>query len=145
MKIWEDVNGQEHSLRMRLTFVCDELDRLYDLVAVELPGKMSHLEAQGMTSARPYWMRKDDPELPDQLELTHSTHSSYYKEHGTRREYIGVKPDKIAAALARIERHEEHRALKRQHREVTQKIEAIERMIRQLEYVARAKQGHLYA
>lgn len=136
--------NEQHSLRIRLSFVCDELDRLHQRQA-EIQAQMEQLAQLGMTDARPYWMRKDDPGgKPDQLELTHRINSEYYEQHNTRREYIGVKPDKIKAALARVQRYKEHARLKQEHRQISQKIKAIERQIKNLEYVTQSKQGHLY-
>ena len=82
-------------------------------------------EGQGLVSAKPYWIRKNDPHKPDQLELTHSTHSDYYKQYGTRREYIGVKPKRIKAVLDGINRYHQYVELKSEAREIERKIRLI--------------------
>lgn len=119
-----------------------QLSRLHQRV-ISIDVKMAQLEAQGMTNARPHWMRKDDHK-PDQLELTHKINSDYYKQNNTRREYIGVKPDKIEDALARVQRYKQHNTLKQELRKLQEHIGAIERQIKNLEYVTQGKQARLF-
>lgn len=125
---------------MRLNLVCDEVDKLADDIWA-LEGEIERLRVKGVTQASAYWMRKDDPSgKPDQLELTHSIDSDYYRENGTRREYIGVKTDKIEAALARIERGQRVEELSNELRRKQKELQQIERQIRMLELTARSKQ-----
>lgn len=114
--------------------------------AGKLQADIQRLEQQGLICARPYWMRKDDPSgKPDQLELTHSTNSDYYQQHGTRREYIGVKPEKIQAVLDGIKRYKLHRDLQGSAQDLTRKINAIERQFKMLEAVTFGKQTYLWS
>lgn len=111
--------------------------------ADKLQQDLKRLEAQGLISARPYWIRKDDPNgKPDQLELTHSTGSDYYQQHGTRREYIGVKPKNIKAALDGIKRNELHRDLRQSAQRLNRQISIIEMSFRQLRANVFAKQSN---
>jgi len=102
---------------------------------------MADLEAQGLINAQIYWMRKDDADgKPDQLELTHSTKSDYYRQHGTRREYIGVKPDKIKAALDGIERNRQFLQLDQDLKHINNRLYLIDRLFRNLRLHTMAKQ-----
>lgn len=109
--------------------------------ADKLQQDIKRLEEKGLISAKPYWMRKDDPDgKPDQLELTHHTGSDYYQQHGTRREYIGVKPEKIKAALNGIDRFYKHRDLRQLAQQLERQIATIEMSFRQLRANTFAKQ-----
>jgi len=132
--------GTDDSIRTRIIFICDAMDRLHERIeGLDLETK--NLLQQGISQAVPYWMRKDDPSgKPDQLELTHPADSDYYRANGTRREYIGVKPDKIAAALAAIERGRRVSILDEQIRRKKTRLRNIERQIGLLETMARAEQ-----
>lgn len=111
--------------------------------ADKLQQDINQLEAQGLVEAKPYWIRKDDPDgKPDQLELTHSTNSDYYKQHNTRREYIGVKPQKIKAVLAGIDRFYRHRDLRYQAQRLNRQITTVEMSFRQLRANVFAKQSN---
>lgn len=124
----------------RLTAIYEEYKRLQQC-ADELTKEIEQLEGQGITSANVYWIRKNDPDgKPDQLELTHPIGSQYYRQNGTRREYVGVKPEKIAAALASIDRFEQHQQLKTQHRRVVSQINSIKHQVNRLEMLAFGKQ-----
>ncbi|MCB0167745.1 MAG: hypothetical protein KDI79_26195 [Anaerolineae bacterium] len=131
------------SLRVRLSCVCDALDVLQEEIEA-LDIEIKNLRKQGITQASPYWMRKDDPQgKPDQLELTHPIDSAYFQENGTRREYIGVKPDKIAAALASIERGQRVERIKDLMTRKQSLLRNIERQIGLLEIMARGEQRSL--
>lgn len=130
----------KHSIRNRVITVCQELDRLYE----ERQAKQARLQAieqEGFTFAKVYWMRKDDPSgKPDQLELTHSTQSEYCQQHKSRREYIGVKPRAIKAALEQVKRGQEYKQVKRELRVITSKMDEIERQIDMLDRVTFGRQ-----
>ncbi len=109
--------------------------------ADQLQQDLTSVEGQGLINAKPFWMRKDNPDgKPDQLELTHSTHSNYYKQHNTRREYIGVKPKRIKETLEGIKRYQIHQDLQSQARQLNRKISVIEMSFRQLRANTFAKQ-----
>lgn len=119
----------------KMIYIDNEYKRLKQELET-IDQKMTKLKQQGMTTARPYWMRRNDPDgKPDQLELTHSQNSDYCKQHGTRREYIGVKPEKIKEALARVDRQYRYSGLRDEYRKLHRKIEGIERQFKILEAI----------
>ncbi|MCB9105846.1 MAG: hypothetical protein H6633_16645 [Anaerolineales bacterium] len=133
-------NSTEKSIRTRLIFVCDAMDRLQEQIEAHQV-EIRRLTEQGLSQASPYWMRKDDPEgKPDQLELTHPIDSDYFRDNGTRREYIGVKPDKIKAALASIERGQRVERINNLLTRNKKRLRDIERQIGLLEIMARGEQ-----
>ena len=128
------------SIRIRLQNIADTLDTLAQQSA-DLAGIIATLENAGITNAQPYWMRKDDPTgKPDQLELTHPTTSAYSRRTGRRREYIGTDPERIAAALGRIERYKKWRIHRVTLAGVQDKMRTIENHLVALEYAATGKQ-----
>lgn len=128
----------------KMIYINNEYERLKsELEAIDQ--KMVKLKELGITSAQPYWMRQNDPTgKPDQLELTHSIKSRYYQQHGTRREYIGVNPDRITAALAAVDRYQQYSELRGQYRKLDQKIQHIEGQFKLLEVVVFGKQQHFW-
>lgn len=140
MRYTEYATKEKRSLRSKVHLICDELDRLHKLV-IEKNEKINELKGLGLSFAKPYWMRKDDPNgKPDQLELTHSAKSDYYNQHGTRRQYIGTDLEKIKAALEAIARGEEYERLKVEVSQLNQRINLIERRIDSLELLVKGEQ-----
>lgn len=132
------------TLRMRVNRIMDTLDAMAR-EAHDVFLTIADLEERGISTARPYWMRKDDPDgKPDQLELTHPTNSEYYNRTGRRREYIGTDPDKIAAALDAIERLQKHQRLTVVYNDLAQKIRTAENHIVAMEGVVMGKQQKLW-
>ncbi len=139
-KIGHNTHEIRYSIRRRVNMVCNKLDRLYE----EKDRKQTRtreLLGLGITDAKVYWMRKDDPDSkPDQLELTPAANSEYAKQNRTRREYIGVKAEKIQAALDRVERGKEYRRLSREVDQISSKIKRIGQQIDTLDMVTFGKQ-----
>lgn len=128
----------------KLMSIHKEYERL-QAEADRLDNEMIALKGEGMADASPYWIRKDDPNgKPDQLELTHKIDSDYYQHHNSRREYIGVKPDNISAALGRIDRYNQWLAKKGDLNKIMVRLDAIIRQTNTLEYITFSKQSIYY-
>lgn len=135
-----DTGEVTHSIRARVIKVCQELDRLHEKQQ-ELYRELKDLEAQGMTCATLHWRDTGNRQA---LELLHPSGSDYVQQTGRRREYIGVKDDRIREAKDRVKRWREHRDLSKELKELEDKMRDINFAIDRLEHVAFAKQSRFW-
>jgi len=86
--------------------------------------RIAELERLGFCNATVHWRKEG------MMELLHPTGSEYERKTGRRREYIGTSQGKQQAAIARIERHSEWRAMKGEARRLEGKIRDINHAIK---------------
>ena len=123
----------------KMQAVWSELNNLHEQ-AQDTEQKITQLEQAGIANATIH-IRSDN----GGVELLHPTGSTYEKETGRRREYIGKKQEAIDQAKARVERFKLHQELKQKLTSELSRIIEIERQIERLNMIALGRQAKLFS
>lgn len=122
----------------KMAAVWNEYSRLTEL-AQAIETQMSELAQAGMSEATIH-KRSDN----GGMELLHPTGSTYERQTGRRREYIGKKPEAQQAAQERVMRYREYYKLEGQLSTHKQKLNDIKYQIDRLEMSTLGRQAKLF-